>query len=85
MYRKFVPNFAKISALLMELLTADQRELDACKADATRWARITTGIDFDLKAAMMPGPLCPCLRKNYNHLVRTDASNFAIGATLWQL
>ena len=28
-YRKFVPDFAKISAPLMELITFDQREFDA--------------------------------------------------------
>ena len=32
-YRKFVPDFAKSSAPLIELLTADQSEFDACKAD----------------------------------------------------
>ena len=40
-YRKFVPDFAKISAPLMELISMDQQEYDKCRADRDRWARVT--------------------------------------------
>lgn len=84
-YRKFVPNFTKISAPLMELISVDQREFDACKADAARWARVVKAADF-LKAAMVACPALALPQKgNYNYVVRTDASDFAIGATLRQL
>ena len=35
-YRKYVPDFARISAPLMELITADQREFGACRAGDAR-------------------------------------------------
>ena len=83
--RKFVPDFAKISAPLMELLTIDQKDLDACKADEGRWVKVKKAVDF-LKAAMIA---CRALllpqKANYNYIVRTDASDFPIGATLRQL
>lgn len=69
----------------MALLIADQQEFDACRADAARWTRAMAAIDF-LKAAMITRPaLALPQRNNYNYLVRTDASDFAIGATLRQL
>ena len=81
-YRKFIPDFAQISAPLMELITADRQQFDACKADAATWTRMTTAIEF-LKAAMITRPaLAPPQRNSYNYLVRTGASDFAIGATL---
>ena len=51
-YRRFVPEFFKISEPLMELLTAYQQEFDACNADAARWTRVMAAIDF-LKTAMI--------------------------------
>lgn len=83
-YRKFVPDFAKISAPLMELLTADQQEFDAFKVDASRWKRVTTAIDLEAAVITRPALALP-QRNNYNYLVRTDASDFAIGAALRQL
>ena len=84
-YRKFVPDFAKISAPLMELISVDQREFDECKADIVRWARVKKAVDF-LKAAMIVRPALALPQKgNYDYLVRTDASDFAIGATQRQL
>ena len=78
-YRTFVPNFAKISAPLMELLTADQQEFDACKADATRWTWVTTAIDF-FKAAMIRRPALALPQRNYyNFRIRTDASDLQLG------
>ena len=84
-YRKFVPDFSKILAPLMELISVDQREFNACKADMARWARVKKAVDF-LKAAMIVRPALALPQKgNYGYLVRTDASDFAIGATLRQL
>ena len=80
-YRTFVPHFAKISAPLMELLTADQQGFDACKADATRWTRVTTAIDF-LKAAMIRRPALALplpQRNNYNFRIGADASDWQLG------
>ena len=66
---------------MMELLTPDQQEFDACKADAAQRTRVTT-FDF-LKAGIITRPALALLpRRNYNYLVRTDASNCPIGATL---
>ena len=85
MYRRFVPDFAKIAAPLMELISVEQWEYDECRADAARWARVVKAVDF-LKAAMIARPALALPQKgNYNYLVRTDASDFAIGATLRQL
>ena len=66
----------------MEGNTTDQQDIDACKADTARWTRVTTAIEF-LKAAMITRPALAL--HNYNYLVRTDASDFAIGATLRKL
>ena len=84
-YRKFVPDFAKIAAPLTELFSVEQREYNKCMADAVWWAMVTKAVDF-LKAAMIARPALALPQKgNYNYLVRTDASDFAIGATLRQL
>src|SRR5882757_859948 len=82
-YRRFVPDFAKISIPLLELITAEQNQFDEVMArDGTR---VLKAIDF-LKAAMISRPALALPEKdNYNYLVRTDASDFAIGATLRQI
>lgn len=74
--RKFVPDFAKISALLMGLRAADQKEFDTFKAGEARWRRVKKAVDF-LKAAVIARPaLALPQRNNYND------SDFAIRATL---
>ena len=81
-YRKFVPNFAKISAPLLELITVDQHKFDICKANNARWKTVEKAVNF-LKAAMIARPaLTLPQRNNYNYLVRADALDFAVGATL---
>ena len=83
--RKLVPDFAKISAPLMELLTVDQKDFNACRADGGRWAKVKKAVYF-LKTAMITRPALALPQKdNYSDIVRTDASDFAIGATLRQL
>ena len=48
------------------------------------WALVKKGVDF-LKAVMIARPALALPQKdNYNYLVSTDASDFAIGATLRQ-
>lgn len=84
-YRKFVSDFAKISAPHMELLTVGQKDFDACRADEGRWAEVRKAVEL-LRAAMIARPALALPQKdNYNCIVRADASDFAIDATLRQL
>ena len=70
---------------MMQLLTVDQKDFDACRANGIRWAKVKKAVDF-LKAAIIARPALALEQKdNYNYIVRTDASDFAIGATLRQL
>jgi hypothetical protein len=83
-YRKFVPEFARISAPLLDLILVDQKEYNKAMTDE-RWPKVLKAIDF-LKAAMITRPALALPEKgNYDYLVRTDASDFAIGATLRQM
>ena len=54
-YRNFVPDFAKISQPLMELLAADQKDFDACRTNAARWQMVRKAVDI-LKATMITRP-----------------------------
>ena len=84
-YRKFVPDFARISAPLLDLIVMDQKEYDRVMEDEPRWTKVLNAVDF-LKAAMITRPALALPEKgNYEYLVRTDASDFAIGATLRQM
>ena len=84
-YRRFVPDFAKIALPLLRLITLEQKQYDQVRADTTQWKQVTKAIDF-LKAAMVTKPALALPEKgNQGFLVRTDASDFAIGATLRQL
>ena len=81
-YRKFIPNFVKISALLMELISMEQQKYDECRAYSARWARVIKSVNF-LKATIIVHPVLALPQKgNYNYLVHTDTSDFAIDAIL---
>src|SRR5882672_4870152 len=84
-YRKFVLDFARISAPLLDLIVMDQKEYNKVMEDEPQWTRVLDAMDF-LKAAMITRPALALPEKgNYEYLVRTDASDFAIGATLRQM
>src|SRR5882672_10952075 len=84
-YRKFVLDFARISAPLLDLIVMDQKEYDRVMEEEPRWTKVLDAMDF-LKAAMITRPALALPEKgNYKYLVRTDASDFAIGATLRQM
>jgi hypothetical protein len=84
-YRRFVSDYAKIAAPLLDVMTLTQSEYDRMKSDPIRWKQITVAVDL-LKAAMIARPALALPQKgNHQFIVRTDASDFAIGGTLRQL
>ena len=84
-YRRFVKNFAKIAAPLTALLNVMPTEFNRVQSDLEKWKQVTSAIDI-LKAAMLAHPaLALPSKQGGQYLVRTDASDFAIGATLRQM
>jgi hypothetical protein len=82
-YRKFVPKFALMALPLFDLLNVKQPAFDAYME--TNGDRVAKAMQ-DLKNALTTNP---CLSlpdpNNHEYLVRTDASDFGIGATLRQM
>jgi hypothetical protein len=84
-YRRFVKNFAKTASPLTALLNVTPAEFNKVRNDPEQWKQVTNAIDV-LKAAMLAHPaLALPSKEGGQYLVRTDASDFAIGATLRQL
>jgi hypothetical protein len=84
-YRRFVADYAKIAAPLLKVMTLSQSEYDRMKGNPAEWKQITVAVDL-LKAAMIARPALALPEKgNHQFIVRTDASDFAIGGTLRQL
>jgi hypothetical protein len=84
-YRKFVPKFAIKALPFFEVLNMSKHEFRAHVANADNWARLEQAM-ADLKEILTSEP-CLALPEagNSEFLVRTDASDFGIGATLRQL
>jgi hypothetical protein len=82
-YRRLVPDFARLVLPLLSLITVDQRQFDIERQNPARWKRICAAIDM-LKAAIIARPALALPRAGCQYLVRTDASDFAIGGTLRQ-
>jgi hypothetical protein len=83
-YRRFVPDFARLVLPLLKLITVDQREFDKARQNTDSWKSICAAVDM-LKAAIIARPALALPKAGCQYLVRTDASDFAIGGTLRQL
>jgi hypothetical protein len=83
-YRRFVPDFARLVLPLLSLITVDQRQFDNVRQDTDGWKRVCAAVDM-LKAAIIARPALALPKAGCQYLVRTDASDFAIGGTLRQL
>jgi hypothetical protein len=82
-YHRFVPDFACLVLLLLSLITVDQRQFDILQQNPESWKRICVAVDM-LKAAIIAPPALALPKAGCQYLVRTDASDFAIGGTLRQ-
>jgi hypothetical protein len=84
-YHRFIKNFAKTATPLIALLNVTPAEFNKVQNDPKQWKQVTSVIDI-LKAAMLAHPaLALPSKEGGQYIVRTDASDFAIGATLRQL
>jgi hypothetical protein len=84
-YRYFFKNLAEIAAPLTALLIITQTEFNRVQNDLEKWKQVTSTI-YILKAAILAHPaLVLPSKQGDQYLVSTDASDFAIGATLWQM
>jgi hypothetical protein len=84
-HRSFVLHFSKIAAPLTALQNVTPTEFNRVQNDLEKWKQVTSAIDI-LKAAIPAHPaLALPLKKGGRYLVRTDASDFAIGATVRQM
>jgi hypothetical protein len=82
-YRRFVPDFARLVLPLLSMITVDQSRFDTVRQNPASWKRICAAVDM-LKAAIIARPALALPRAGCQYLVRTDASDFAIGGTLRQ-
>jgi hypothetical protein len=84
-YRKFVPKFAIKALPLFEVLNMSKHEFERHVRDPSNLARIEKAM-AELKEILTSEP-CLALPEDGNceFLVRTDASDFGIGATLRQV
>jgi hypothetical protein len=84
-YRKFVPRFAIKALPLFEVVNMSKHEFERHVANPHNFARIEKAM-AELKEILTSEP-CLALpeAENCEFLVRTDASDFGIGATLRQL
>ena len=75
-YRRFVPDFAKISTPLSNLTSA--------KAP-WKWTEVERDAFINLKHKLLTTPILKCFESDKAILIDTDASNTAIGAVLSQV
>jgi putative transposase len=84
-YRCFIKNFEKPATPLTSLLNVTPAEFNEVQNDPKQWKQVTSVIDI-IKAGMLANPaLALPSKEGGQYIVQTDASDFAIGATLQQL
>jgi len=84
-YRKFIPRFAQIALPLLELIPQSNNGYSESLADPKVEAAVQNSIAV-IKRVITSAPALALPEKGNNEfLVRTDASGFAIGATLRQM
>ena len=76
-YRKFIPNLAELSNPLMKFLKKNS-------PDKLQWDKTEEDCFLSLKSKLTTEPILKLPDPNKKFVVRTDASNFAIGAVLLQ-
>lgn len=74
-YRKFVPNFSEISRPLSELTR---------KSSKWTWTNVHSIAFQNLKDLLTSAPILKQVDENLPFVLRTDASNYALGAVLLQ-
>jgi hypothetical protein len=76
-FRDFIPNYAQISKPLDQLRFADKF--------TDEWGPIEENAFLQLKNALIAPPTLAFFNQSYSTYLASDASNFAIGGTLFQL